>query len=353
MSNKKTRKFEEFLYKGLQKSDLLFIYDLIKSSRPKKAMAINTDDNIISAFKSYVQDLGLKCQIEQIASLEVPLDKLEYKIDFLILNATCNMPLDLLSFIQLFPNLTADAVVILEDAVLKDSVSGVLFASSLLFQNIIADKFVYNQEFYPELKEHIKLCGHSHSAICPEYSDICSRSSLQFHIISAFKICKNTSKYMGDLFAVLMTKWLCMPEDSFFNAFETTLKKYYTTDCLQIYQQAKETSVRRFYPFLYIFDSLLMTFPYLLLYGKGERGHSFLKLAQKANIEVTGYVVSDGRSFDAYCEGLPVYSFSKIPLDKDKVLIFQTADSEVVETLLKQSNYHWFKLPEIFWQRLI
>lgn len=60
------------------------------------------------------------------------------------------------------------------------------------------------------------------------------------------------------------------------------------------------------------------------------RGKLFLRLCRKLGIEVTAFVVSNGRSFTGGAEGLPVYEYSYIPFEKDRILIVQTVVSDKI-----------------------
>ena len=97
-------------------------------------------------------------------------------------------------------------------------------------------------------------------------------------------------------------------------------------------------------------QSIFSTFRQILLYGKGERGQCFLKVAKILGIDIAGFVVSDGRSRTVPLCGLPVYTYSKIPFAKEDVLIIQTTNSKEIEKRLKHSGYHWLKLPENLWE---
>ncbi len=337
----------------LRESDLEFLYELMKDSQPTRIVAVDADRDIMSVLESCIQKLSLNCQVEQcvFSSLPAFLDSAESGIDFLLLNSICNMPVDLLNFILVLPYLKPEAVVVLQDAVLQDPANGVSFAYSILFQNVTASKFAHNREHYPDFRVQMKLCRYNF--VSPQYSSVYRNAVQQFHMLSAFRINEKTSKYIGDIFAALRIRWPYMLDGEYLKACEDVIDKHYELEHVQIYRQAVKEAERFFdaYPdmFEYLANSLFHSFQYILLYGKGKRGRALRDIFKKAGIDISGFVVSDGRT--AYSNEIPVYPFSQIPFEKDKVIIVQSAASTEIETLLRQSGYHWLELPEIFWRR--
>lgn len=328
--------------------------ELIESSRPKNILAVDIGESTLAAASRCIQALHLDCQVEYCAFSAIPqyLAAQDKKVDFLILNAVCNMPVELLNFLAVLPYLQENAIVVLQDAVLQEPESGLTFASSILFQSVTADKFPYNLHFYPTIQERIKLCGY-HSAY-PQYSHVYRSSYLQFPIMSAFRINANTRKYIGDIFSALHIVWPYVPDREFLTAYEELLAKHYTPEHLQLYRQAKEAADRSFNLLPMVFEMLQsFSFPHVLLYGAGQRGRAFLPLAKKAGLSVSGFIISDGRTSEPSLEGCPIYCYSQIPFHKDETLIILTADSRDIESLLRQSGYHWLKLPESFWRRAV
>lgn len=135
------------------------------------------------------------------------LDDIAGKIDFLILDTTHRMPGEVLDFIAAFPYLSEDAIVVLHDVNYgygwKDP-RGI--ATTVLFQSVVANKFLNNQEDYPN--------------------------------IAAFQLNCDTPQYMCNMFIALMTVWSYLPEEEHLKAYEDIITKNYPAEYLRIYRQA-------------------------------------------------------------------------------------------------------------------
>lgn len=343
-----TMKNEKGFPPGLQSSEVDFLLDLLRSSRPGKVLAVDVSEDIWSIVLACAEKHQfVRCSYDTLTEC---LTKTGDEIDFLIINSVCNMPVELLNFIAVLPYLKQKAIVVLQDAVLADPASGKLFASSILFQTVTAEKLSHNQAYY--LDFGARVCLGAHSAAYPQYSGIYRGAHIRFPILSAFRVNGDTRKYVRDLFAALRIRWPFMPDTAYFNAYEAGITKRYSPDILQLYQESV-AAAERFFDSSQVFldsmtNSLFGTFPHVLLYGKGRWGHTFLELSKKLGIQISGFVVSDGHSTED-CEGLPVFTFSQIPFDANETLLIQTANSEAVETALRQSKWHWMKLPGSFW----
>lgn len=130
-------------------------------------------------------------------------------IDFLVLDTMHTMPGETLDFIAALPYLAEDAVVVLHD-VKYNYVSGYAngIATTVLFQSVVADKFLNNQTEYPN--------------------------------IAAFQINADTSKYMCNLFTALITTWSYLPEEKHLMEYEEAFTANYPAEYLRIYRQALE-----------------------------------------------------------------------------------------------------------------
>lgn len=140
--------------------------------------------------------------------LPVWLDSIPKKsIDFLILDTMHVMPGETLDFIAAFPYLSEDAVVVLHD-VRYSYVSGDPrgIATTVLFQSVVADKFLNNQAKYPN--------------------------------IAAFQLNTDTSKYMCNVFTALITTWSYLPEEKHLREYEKVFAANYPAEYLCIYRQA-------------------------------------------------------------------------------------------------------------------
>lgn len=254
--------------------------------------------------------------------LPMRLDEIGGEIDFLILDTVHTMPGELLDFIAVFPYLAHNATVVLHDTVAHyRSNCQEEVATSVLFQSVTADKFLNYRDQYPN--------------------------------IAAFKINKDTSKYIMDIFAALILPWSYMPEEEYLQEYETIISHYYPAECLHLYHQAlQEADVflnnrykRNAQTCKTILELLDKKYSSILLYGPGKRGKALLELSSKMGIEIKGFIVSDDRSKERCNVGVPIYTYSQIPFNRDQTLIIQTVDSTEVEDRLLSSGYHWLRLP--------
>ena len=243
-------------------------------------------------------------------------------IDMLILDFTERMPQDILDFIAALPYLMADAVVVLCNPF------HVASDRNILFQNVTADK---SEQTNASLEPRS----------CIPYGTVAS--------VSAFQLTDRTSPHIGDLVAALGCPWLHIPPWRHLLEYAAYIKTHYDPEYIEYYRQAVISADKNKELLVSMAQSLLETFPNILLYGKGKRGGCFLELSEWLGIHVTGFVVSDGREAECSYRGLPVYPYSQIPFAKEETFLFQTAKSDSIERLLAESGYCWMKLPERFW----
>lgn len=136
-------------------------------------------------------------------------------IDFLVLDTMHTMPGETLDFIAAFPYLAENAVVVLHD-VKYNYVSGYAngIATTVLFQSVVADKFLNNQTEYPN--------------------------------IGAFQLNADTSKYMCNVFLELITTWAYLPEEKHLREYEEVFAANYPAEYLRIYRQALDEARQLF-----------------------------------------------------------------------------------------------------------
>lgn len=142
------------------------------------------------------------------------LDEIGGDIDFLISDTTHSMPGENLDFLVCFPYLKNDAVVVLHDTALhlrRSVMRRYSYAASILFQTVVANKFLNNTFEHPN--------------------------------IAAFQITEDTSKYIADVFAALMISWEYIPKTEQLHAYEAVLTQHYPEDCMRIYHQAKKEMI--------------------------------------------------------------------------------------------------------------
>lgn len=249
------------------------------------------------------------------------LEEIGRDIDFLILDTTHSMPGENLDFLACFPYLKNDAVVVLHDTALhlrglKKSFS---YATSILFQTVVANKFLNNTVAHPN--------------------------------IVAFQITEDTSKYIADVFAALMIPWKYIPEAEQLHEYEAVLTRHYPEDCMRLYHQAKKKMIAldsQRVPYVELWNtSTSFARQNVLLYGTKNMAHTCFLYLAKHGIEVTGFVVSDGYKEADLCDGLPVYNFSEIPYNKTETLIIQANMAKEVTAILEASDWKWLKIDHL------
>lgn len=138
-------------------------------------------------------------------------------IDFLLLDTMHRMPGEVLDFIAAFPYLDQNAIVVLHDVNFSygwRTPNGI--ATTVLFQSVVADKFLNNQDFYPN--------------------------------IAAFKLNSDTDKYMCNVFTALITTWSYLPEEKHLEEYRTITEKHYPPEYMRIYCQAIQEAKQFYYP---------------------------------------------------------------------------------------------------------
>lgn len=256
------------------------------------------------------------------------------EIDFLILDTYHRMPDEILDFIAVYPFLAKNAVVVINDTLIQYKGTDCGFASSVLFQNITAMKFDHHKEAYIDMIKRLELYGVD-----------CRKITSAYEIFVGFQINADTRKYIYDLFSSLSVPWHYMPDMKYLKPYEDLVEKYYDSTCLRLYRQALENARQAFIPtkktLRDMSTSLLLSFEYILIFGKRERGRLFLNLCKEQGIAIHGFIVSDGRPIMSQYEGHTVYNFSQVPFAVEKTLIFNTANSDDVRSCLQNSRYHW------------
>lgn len=257
------------------------------------------------------------------------------EIDFLILDTTHVMPGEVLDFIVALPYLAEHAVVVIHDTNFQfqyDMRDGI--ATSVLFQSVVADKYLNNQEFYPN--------------------------------IVAFEINNETKKYIVNVFLSLMTPWTYIPDRIQSDACRSVIERFYDEQCLKIYEQAyllsekliqreeklKAKKLRDIEIYSKTMLSQVNINRKLLIYGMGKRGKCLWKIIENQSIDISGFILSDGQPKDCIIGDKPIYYFSEIPFSKEDTLIILAIAAREVEEKLEKSGYVWAKISEENWTEI-
>ena len=263
------------------------------------------------------------CRIFRKRALASFMDEMGGDVDLLILDAAETAPYDVLDFIAAFPYLASNAIVVHCGSRSSRSYK------DILFQNVTADKFSAHFSSCEDLQDYIRF--------------------IITDTLSVFQVNRNTSQHIPDVFAALRFPWQCIPTLEHLLEYKKFIDAHYDALCQKLYMQAVLAADPNKKMLKAMADTLLKTFPQVLLYGKGKRGSYFLKLASLIGIPITGFVVSDGRSSERLYENLPVYSYSEIPFPFNNTFIFQISAAEEIGQRLQKSKFHWMNLPDNFW----
>lgn len=250
-------------------------------------------------------------------------DKIGCDIDFLILDTTHILPGEILDFLAVFHRLSPNAMVVLHDTILHHYAhSANAIATSVLFQSVTADKFINNDEEYPN--------------------------------IAAFRINEDTEKYIMDVFGSLIIPWVYMPSDAQIKIYDEIFFKEYGEGAFRLWDQAKEYA-RKFISDDEAMIRKMQSFfsgavrEKVIIYGTGKRGRDIYNFFEGISKKVEFFVVSDGQEkADSFCD-CPVYYFSEIP--EGEYLIIKAAYAiEIKNFLDKQGRYEYVDFPEMFWR---
>jgi predicted O-methyltransferase YrrM len=129
------------------------------------------------------------------------------KFDFVVLDTMHLHPIETLNFLTIYPFLTEDAIVVIDDIMLQFQIPG-LCATRLLFNCITADKYILDDD------------------------DIIAQN------VAAFQLNPDTPKYIDDVFRALYMNWYMYSGDVF--SVRKIIEKYYSESKLKIFDLAAE-----------------------------------------------------------------------------------------------------------------
>ncbi|OIO01981.1 MAG: hypothetical protein AUJ49_06890 [Desulfovibrionaceae bacterium CG1_02_65_16] len=150
------------------------------------------------------------------------IDQIGDGVDFLLLDTAHILPGELLDFLVVLPHLAEGCHVVLHDINLFNGTLAADFATKVLFDSVVAEKFW-----------------------CPENAN----GEYWLPNIGAFKITPDTRKYIDNCFSALSFPWEYVPEPQHIDWYRTALSKHYSEEFLRIfdmaYEQNRKTHRRR------------------------------------------------------------------------------------------------------------
>ena len=234
------------------------------------------------------------------------LDTIGKDIDLLILDTIHSLPGELLDFLACYPFLRKGSVVVLHDIAGNHYCNSVQeFATKLLFDTVVAEKYISIQE-----------------------DDI-------FPNIGAFKINDDTDKYIDNIFSALTITWNYMPREQELYLYKSFYERYYTFDDLKLFdisvrlnretlikneQTKKEISKEIFKEAFEWGKSLRGKKVYI--YGCGCFGKKLCALLKQVDgAEVAGYIISDGQKKTEINENVYYLSEVDLMVGSDLILV--------------------------------
>ena len=257
------------------------------------------------------------------------LDEIGGDIDFVFMDTTHRMPGEVLDFLVIYPYLSSNAVIVLDDLKLHFYQDNSAIACTTLFTTVTAEKFLNTEDEYPN--------------------------------VGAFRITEDTGKYLLDVFNALLLPWFYIPCREYLESYDNIFFRYYNREELKIWSYVKDMAI--YYDMvkknkLNIYDGTVDQLPFafentdLMIYGAGKRASALYKLLSENNVLVSGFVVSDGHKKVNSYMGVPVYEFKDIKNSAKESLIIQAVLAEVVSIKLALSGCRYLMLAEPVWKQI-
>ena len=256
------------------------------------------------------------------------LDEIGKDIDFLIIDTMHILPGEILDFIVCLPYLAPNAIVVLHDIALNHSfANGNEYATKVLFDTVVADKFLCLDEGYPN--------------------------------IGAFQITEDTQKYIMDCFSSLTISWCYDPTDQYLGEYRKKICEHYSEEYIEIFDIAVDLNKKSMEHYMNRnpvanqindkvkleieeFNKLWENKKEIMFYGVGKRGKDFNIYAKNHNRDIAGFIVSDDQTIsEADVDGKKVVKLSSVSKE-DTLIVLTTSFTEVREKLI-EGKYNFYE----------
>ena len=202
------------------------------------------------------------------------IDDIGADIDFAILDTAHYLPGEILDFLCVLPYMSEGATVVLHDVTLNlyDGQQG--FATKILL----------------DVVRGVKYWNYGNDLVETN--------------IAAFSIDEETKRTIINVFSSLTCTWAYMPEVSSLGAYNDIYKKYYETECVNLWQLIVNSQMKLLNMNKRPWDEtrqLLQAFEKygeVYSYGTGERGKALSAFLATRSRYVEGYCISDNYSSD-------------------------------------------------------
>lgn len=206
------------------------------------------------------------------------LDEIGSDIDFLILDTVHSMPGEVLDFLACLPKLKDGAIVVLHDIIMNHFHAPESFATKILLSSVVGEKI-----------------------ICSSNDDL-----YKYPNIGAFRITKDTWKYIENVFLTLTVTWKYIPDSYQLDLYKKCFERYYDTEMCEEFNCAVRMNMESlgrqkaiFREGLYAICELLKVVRVkknIYIYGCGNYGKKLYNILTKAGIEINGYVISENQT---------------------------------------------------------
>lgn len=243
------------------------------------------------------------------------LEQIGRGIDMVILDTVHRLPGELLDYLACYPFLKKDAIVVLHDIALNsDSGHGQAFATKLLFDTVVAEKYLQD-------------CGDA------------------FPNIGAFKVTEETGRYIDDVFSALTITWAYMPKEDELCLYKEFYKKYYTQEQINLFnaavrlnqrgfdknKKAKREEISTIFKEAFSWSGTVRD-KRVYIYGCGDYGKRLhCLLGQVADIKLMGYIISDGQ--EKPISGDDVHYLTETHIEQGKDIIFVGVHASLQEEI--------------------
>lgn len=338
-------------------SQITFLCSLIKKFSPKKVVEVGVSAGGTSVeIIRYINQIGLSCEMYSVDLSEVyyrnptkpcgylineidpserkfhrlftgkvlpeRLEDIGEEIDFLILDTAHMLPGETLDFLAALPFLKENAVVVLHDIALHHLADArKCLATDLLFNVVTADKFLNNDEEFPN--------------------------------IAAFRVNEDTKKYILDVFYSLTLPWEYIPDERQLAIYSKIYSDYYGKEAMALWEKVCRISIKSFQKQKNRVQNFWNKIgkvkdSSVFIYGAGRNGKRIANTLNQSGVQIRGFIISDDQPEQNGYKDIPVYFLSKIPEEYEDVFIIMSFISNEVESLLENKGYEYLALPYYF-----
>lgn len=251
------------------------------------------------------------------------IDEIGGAIDFLILDTVHLCPGEILDFLVCLPYLTENAVVVMHDIAMQYASKRSAYATQLLLDTVSAEKIV----------------GRDMETGYAGYPNI-----------GAFKLNKDTQRYIDNVFSALNISWEYMPEE--LDLYRSHLAGHYKAELIELLGIAAENNKRKLieredekYNSIRAWTDFVLRIQNrdVYIYGNGKVAKRLHKALNSTKIRVKGHIVSDGES-----KGEGVYYLDEIDKSSNGMIVVGVGEKlkPVIKDILDKAGRADYIIPD-------